>query len=339
MNEMIFIDVSGFFASGSSAVVDFLKEMDGFYECSAEVRLIKDPYGISHLETELVDHWDLINSTAAVSDYLDFCKKCARNGKGLFAPAGLGYSKTISKDFMEITERYIAALSDYTYKQDFYYHKFKKSYFKYVIDRWRWAVEYLSKGKLKTANRNLKPCYFAKPSREKFELETRKYLEELFKDHVKESNCHIILDQAVSPNNTQVIHKYFDKAKMIIIDRDPRDMYADDLRWGVNYDHDYRTREAGKRYALRQRALRSNMVLDDDVLYIRFEDLVLQYETTTNKILEFLGLPASAHINKKKYFNPSVSSKNIGIWHNYENECKDAFDAISEGCPELLFRQ
>ena len=255
MNGMKFVDVSGFFASGSSAVVDLLKELDGFYECNAEVRLIKDPYGISHLETELVDHWELINSTAALSDYLDFCKKCARNGKGLFAPAGLGYSKTISKDFISITEGYISALSEYTYRQDFYYHKFKKPYLKYVVDRWRWAVEYLSKGRIKTANRNLEPCYFAKPSREKFEAETRKYLAELFKDHIKGSNCHIILDQAISPNNTQAIHKYFDEAKMIIIDRDPRDMYADDLRWGVNYDRDYNTKEAGERYALRQKAL------------------------------------------------------------------------------------
>ena len=74
MSNMMFINVSGFFTSGSSAVVDLLKEFDDTYECKAEVRIIKDPYGISQLEHSLVDSWELINSSAAIMDFLKLCK-------------------------------------------------------------------------------------------------------------------------------------------------------------------------------------------------------------------------------------------------------------------------
>ena len=50
------------------------------------------------------------------------------------------------------------------------------------------------------------------------------------------------------------------------------------------------------------------LILVEDVF--RFEDLVLQYDLSTSKQLDFLGFPSSVHVNKKKYFNPVVSSKN-----------------------------
>lgn len=335
-NNTTFVGVSGFFASGSSAVVDLLKEYQGFYECDAEIRIIKDPYGISQMEDTLLNHWDLINSTAAIEDFLSLCHKCSRNGTGPFSPAGLGYKKTIASDFMEITKKYVDELTDFNYRADYYYSKFKKPYLRYVTDRWRWAIEYLTKGRLKTANRNISPRYFACPTQEQFSEATKKYFEALFRNYIENEGIqHIILDQAISPNNTQVIHRYFRSAKLIIIDRDPRDMYADDIQWGVVYDKDYTTKEAGVRYGKRQMALRSKMIIDADVLYIHFEDLVLDYEKVVSQIEEFLHLTPEMHIMKRKYFNPDRSIKNIGIWKKHNDKCKDAFEAIESIVPHL----
>ncbi len=338
MKDITFVDVSGFFTSGSSAMVDLLKEFRGFYESDAEIRFIKDPYGIVQMENALVNQWEFINSSAAISDFLDLCKKGCRNGKGLFAPAGFNLKKTISKDFMKITEEYINELTDYTYKFDFYHYKFKKPYLRYVIDRYRWAIEYLTKGKLKTANRNIATCYFAHPTQEVFNDATKRYFNRLFEEQVNDKdNAFIILDQAVSPNNTQVIHRYFSKAKMIIIDRDPRDMYVDDILWGENLDKNYQTKEAAQRYILRAKALRDNIVLDDDILYVRFEDLIINYDETRIKILHFLGLEESDHINKKACLKPEVSIKNIGIWRKFYDECHEAIDTLQEALPELCY--
>ena len=338
MKDITFVDVSGFFTSGSSAMVDLLKEFDHFYECGAEIRFIKDPYGICQMEDVLINNWEFINSSAAISDFLEICRKGARNGKGLFAPAGFGLSKSISPDFMKITEQYVSEITEYTYKMDSYHYKFKKPYLKYLIDRYRWAIEYLSKGKLKTSNTNIATCYFSHPTQEQFNAATKRYFSRLFDSHgASDGPSYIILDQAISPNNTQVIHRYFDKAKMIIIDRDPRDMYVDDIRWGENLDRNYQTKEAASKYVKRAKALRENIVLDKDILYVRFEDLVINYEETVSSVMSFLGIPKEFHVLKKSIFKPEVSIKNIGIWRKYYHDCKPAIDMIAESLPDLLY--
>lgn len=338
MSDITFVDVSGFFTSGSSAMVDLLKEFRGFYESDAEIRFIKDPYGIVQMEDALVNHWEFINSSAAISDFLDLCRKGCRNGKGLFSPAGFNLKKTISKDFMSITNDYISDLTDYTYKMDFYHYKFKKPYLKYIIDRYRWAIEYLSKGKFKTANRNIAQCYFAHPSQDQFNQATKRYFNRLFENKVSGiENPFIILDQAISPNNTQVIHRYFSKAKMIIIDRDPRDMYVDDIQWGDNLDKNYQTKAAAERYVKRAKALRNEIHLDNDILYVRFEDLVVNYDETCLKVLSFLGLEEKDHVLKKKFLKPEVSIKNVGIWRRFYKECHEAIDTIYAALPDLCY--
>ena len=112
MKKCCFVNVSGFFFSGSSAMVDLLKEFEDFYESNAEIRFIKDPYGVAQLEDALINRWELINSSAAISDFLTMCEKGCRNGKGLFSPAGFNLKKTISNDFMQITHDYIDELTD-----------------------------------------------------------------------------------------------------------------------------------------------------------------------------------------------------------------------------------
>ena len=92
MQDTTFVIVSGFCSSGSSAVIDLLKEFKGFYEPNAEIRFLRDPYGISDLEKALVNQWDLINSTAAISDFLDIMRKSAR-------PKGVSYGFWAQKDY------------------------------------------------------------------------------------------------------------------------------------------------------------------------------------------------------------------------------------------------
>ena len=337
MKDMTFVIVSGYIGSGSSAIVDYIKEFENTYECEAEIRTIRDPYGICQMEQALVDHWELINSSAAITDFLNLCNICSRKGGGKFplARAGLRYSETVSKDFMKITQRYIDKLVDYEYCQDYYYGKFKKPYLKYAIDRCRFGAEVYSNGKIRLANRNIK-CYFSKPTAEQFCAATQEYFQELYEPRVDDGGF-IILDQAVSPNNTQVIHKYFKKAKMIVVDRDPRDMYIDEILHREMLDDDLSSCEAGIRYAVRQKALRSNAVDDADVLYVNFEDMIMNYEETGKRIMDFLGFTEKDHSSPKKHLKPEVSSKNVRMWQRHYAEYKDALDTLREELPELCY--
>lgn len=340
MGSLDFIAVSGFFSSGSSAVVDLIKEYSNTFECTAEIRIIKDPYGLTQLEHSIVDNWELLNSAASINDYLWLCKICSRNNANPFSPVGLSYSKKISKDFMDFTYDFIDSISQYKYKSDFFYQKFKKNYFSYVLDRWRMGVEFYSKGTLRIANRKMKDSYFAHPTKEQFEDAAKDYLERVFGSSVGDSaNRHIILDQAVSTNDSDAIHRYFRKCKMIIVDRDPRDMYIEDSEiWRENLDSDVTSKDAGTKYVLRHQALRENIPVDDpDVLSIRFESLVLDYENTKRIIEEFLGFQSSDHLNPYSFLKPQSSSKNVGIWKKYYNKYRDALDEIYAKLPSYCF--
>ena len=67
---MNYIIVAGYGWSGSSALVDLFKEFENVIVPDVEFRLIKDPYGLSQLETVLTEKWDFINSDAAINDYM-----------------------------------------------------------------------------------------------------------------------------------------------------------------------------------------------------------------------------------------------------------------------------
>lgn len=333
-----FINVAGFFGSGSSAVVDLLKEFEGFYECNAEIRFIKDPRGICDLENSVVNNWELINSAAAIADFRKMIEKGSRHGGHIFSRAGLGYKRKINNKILEVTDNYLNKITQYKYIGDFYHFKFQKKYLKYLIDRYRTAIEYYTKGYLKTGNRNLKPLYFSHPTKEEFYKATKDYFEDLFEPKIADNSYqYIVLDQAVSPNNPDVIEKYFYDSKLIIVDRDPRDTFVNEYKSGCYLDNDFNTYEGGHNYAIRQRALRSGIKESPNILVVKFEDLILNYTKTKAQIADFIGIPLQKHINPMKYLKPEVSARNIGLWKKYYKECGNAIDAISQELPDLCY--
>jgi len=57
----------------------------------------------------------------------------------------------------------------------------------------------------------------------------------------------------------------------------------------------------------------------NNVLFLKFEDLVLNYKNSIDKISKFIG-HNFIHIDQNKYFIPKISIKNIGIWKQYKKQ-------------------
>ena len=330
----------GFSGSGSSAVGDLLREFDHTFECGKEIRFIKDPYGIYDLEQHLIDHWELINSLAAIHDFIRMSKIWGRYGDGPLCPPGLSYKKHINKNYYAISKKYIDRISLFEFKREFYTTKFKKNYFKYVIDRNRAYIERKTKGKIKLANRHITPNHFAVPTKEEFYAATRDYIDELFLPHVGEEGNEntILLDQPLSPNNIDCLYHYFRDAKMIIVDRDPRDIYVEKFEWGLHIDKESGTVKDGMHFAEFMKGLHRYMKLPSpNVLYIRFEDLVLHYNETKAKILEFVGFDEKDHLYPSKYFNPEISKQNVGRWKRYADKYADALNYLRDALPNQCY--
>ena len=62
MNEFDYIIVAGYGWSGSSAIVDILREFEDCMVPDVEFRMIKDPYGVHDLYDNLVEKWCLLNA-------------------------------------------------------------------------------------------------------------------------------------------------------------------------------------------------------------------------------------------------------------------------------------
>ena len=59
---------------------------------------------------------------------------------------------------------------------------------------------------------------------------------------------------------------------------------------------------------------------DNNVLITNFDDFCNNYETQAKKIIDFLGLDENEHTEKYKYFNPTISINNTGVWKKLENQ-------------------
>ena len=309
---MKFIGVSGFGWSGSGAVVDLLREFDGYGALGLEFRLIKDPHGISDLESSLVNNWDVLRSNKAIDDFKWFCNVLNMKGSR-FTRAGENLSKKLSVDFLLETDKYIDNLTDMKYKGNsltFSYHLSKTYLFLKKLNRWK-------------VNREM---YFSKPTKEKFLLHTRTYLETIFNLFMKKNNIKtLILDQTISVTDIESSMKYFQDMKLIVVDRDPRDIYVDLVKMKALVGADSDINKRAERFVLWYKLIRERLYVNENVLFLNFEDIILNYDVEIKKIQLFLGLE-NKHIRKKQYLNPEVSKKNIGQWKKFHNQ--DEIDYI-----------
>ena len=290
--------VSGFGWSGSGAVIDVLKELSCVKTFDVEYRGIKDPYGIQDLEKALTQNWDLLNSDFAMDNFLKLSKMHG-NENSKISKYYLSYKSKINRDFHKLTQDYAHSLVstkiNFTWWQKHIHSNWAKSIF----------AKFLAK------INHIPSSFLAAPGKEKFLLETTRYLERLFNLNDEELK---VLDQAISPNNLDSL-KYFKKPKMIIVDRNPYDVLTD-LRLNNAFFSSKDSINAFSIFYKESRACLQN-IPDDNVYLINFEDLVNNYKETHLSILKFLDLDTEIYSPTFERFDPDISKKNVGIFKQY----------------------
>lgn len=132
-----------------------------------------------------------------------------------------------------------------------------------------------------------------------------------------------------------IVFLFFDEPKAIIVDRDPRDLYAfyhkvlvDECRF-LPIDN-------VKLFVEQYRRIRMNQkrIDDESKLFVNFEDLIYNYEETKDRIIAFCGL--KNHTYPKKYLNPAKSINNTQLYKMYPEMSEDV-KYIEENLKEYLF--
>lgn len=312
------ITVASYYGTGSSAVTDYISEFKDVKSLTDyEFRFAHDPDGLSELEYNLIENFNRHNSGHALKRYKDivdyygnhFCVK--------------RYEPYFNGNWKKLSYEYINSLVDFSYKGrwqfDFYdkgrwyefWHKFPER----IMHKTFWR-----KKPDKHVGMNRGVLYASHPTEKEFLEKTRDYTDKLIKSANPENLPYVILDQLVPSTNIERHARYFNNLKVFLVDRDPRDIYLlNKFEWKCGMvPTDVETFIKWFKYTRSPR--KTEDFNPDRVMFVKFEDLVYNYEETTSKIAEFIGLSKENHINPKKLFNPSVSIKNTKTWEKYQTE-------------------
>lgn len=322
-----------FHGSGSGAVDDYLREFNNiaFAPSEIECRFLQDPNGISDLEYNLVENPHRLNSSHAIKMYY----KYATEMSGVLSKT---YLRIFGDDWMKYTDEYVESLISNKYKG--YWHG----------DVMMFCNAHKLLFSVRRTVNKLLPCRYRKPiyynyypnidfyhsylSEEEFLLKTKMYVEKLCESINTSNKEYVLLDQFVATSNIKRYMRYADDLKAIIVDRDPRDLF---IAQTLLKDHVLPKDPHVFASVYRdQRKMVGKLPEDASVMYLRFEDLIYNYDTTIQKINDFLGLKECNHIASKQHFNPAISQKNTRLWISHPEFDKEA--KIIEGLlPEYLY--
>lgn len=328
-NRINYIFLSGLNLTGKTILTDFFREFKGVYVPShtSEFDLIRIQGGLLDLSNAIHEDWSPIRSDAAIRRFQRVIARVGTvaslsNPSSLFYANGMSYDSTFNHKFLEISEKYINSLIEYRYSHEWPYLSIDKLP---ILQFWQRLRRVIFKKKIFPVE-----IFGTDPT--KFLDKTKFYLDELFQTIVADEDHFAVIHNAIEPFNPTRGLDLFSNGRLIVVQRDPRDVYASSFPINNGYKPTFEEGRLLKlkmgltsaydieKFILRQRIqYESIQTRNDDhrVLRLKFEDIILKYEESIKQIIQFLNLDKSQHIYKRQFFNPNLSKKNIGLWKSH----------------------
>jgi len=329
------VTCTGYGGTGSSAITDLLKEFDnGLSLGSAEFWFLQGYDGVSDLEYYLVDgnHRSKVNlAIKRFQKYVDNHNKF--------------YSTFFGDKYKEYSDDYIETLIDVKFKKSISYYeinnKLKRSFFFRVSPFVQRVVVRILRGRVKEFSPYIPmdDKTYSTPDRRRFYEATKNYTKNLF-DTIGSNHSFIAIDQLVPAMNAKRYLNYVHNLKIIVVDRDPRDLFLlNELYWkGAAYVCDT---ESVDEYISWYRSIRAHRKFEsknENILHIMLEDLIFNTNETLGGIYTFLGVDKSNHTKKGHFFKPSVSERHTRLWEKFPEYRRLDVDKIQKELHEYCFQ-
>lgn len=328
------ITCTGYGGTGSSAATNIIEEFEQVksLESGFECTVLHEPDGIRDLENALHEGHRLkvdmaVKRFLRLADILNKQRSYKKYFNGMFLKHSMDYINSLCTARWNGNWHRGSDTVRYS-KEDLLYYNLAKqvflneySYSKYSLyepDTWHPTYQI----------RNT--SYYAIFD-DTFYVKTQAYLSRLLAEvsiHTDAQN--IVIDQFFSAYNIASYLNYVPATKIIIVDRDPRDMYVlNKSSWGEPYIptdsiDTFIQWYKGIRFSQKKEAVLANVCL------IHFEDLIFRYEDSLQKIQQFLHFTNEAHTHKQQYFNPAKSIANTCKFKNYPQWAEDIAKIESE---------
>lgn len=328
------ISTCGFGETGSSAVTDFLKECSDVQVCdNFEFTIATAVDGLEDLAYFVMEKCS--RQSSSIYAIQRFERLIQKRKKGWHVQTGIPLHEieTATQDFLNsITQVEYVGFSPRINRNE-------SEIIKHIGDsiiRKKIVRKLERKGIIKE-NINFYPLDNVRMSirPENFYEEAQRYVVRILKGMGMEPNGIIALDQAFSGPNPKKSFPFFPNPYAIVVDRDPRDVYIFAKKKSLSIDR-FMPTDTVEKYIDYYRLLRQNQPYkqpNDRILNICFEDLVYEYDKTTKKILEFLGINNE---NPRTIFIPEMSVRNTNLAAKYP-EFDNDIRIIEEELSDYLF--
>lgn len=332
------IAVTGYSGTGSSAVIDYLKEFQNYdiaLSDNYEHVLLYYPDTIFDLNQKLLYNNDPLRSDEAIKEFRKAMDFLYKKDFGWFG----SYKELIGEDFEKLVNNYLENITEGKINA-FWYYNYKNVKFSFIKCILQFCAKIILKrpifkwGRKYVISKNEMEYSFI--NKHDFEKYTKEFIEGYFDLCEKYTEKAYIYDHLIWPSQANALVKLTDTAKMIILHRDPRDLFfinkyywcSPKVKTPGTYPLDVDV------FCDYFKGLKRDGAIDsEDILNINFEDLVYTYEETTAKINEFLDITENDKKNKLKYFDPKKSIMNTQVYTGkpeWESELKVIEEKLSD---------
>lgn len=320
---MLTVSVGGYYTSGGTALKDALKGLEQATVFPGEFRLIKERYGLLDLQEAIISTGNPENTDLAIKDFIWLCNNFAQLHTR-WRKSGLNYDSYTDGLFSKAVDSFVSNIVSYEYPMYWYFFEFRKTWIKQIYNR------ILFKLAIKPADAK---AFMSTVDIDRFNLHAKQLIED-FIDHRKVSQISVLHNAVPILRYDQVVKSrcFFSNLKIIIVDRDPRDIFLD-LYEGRYLKGDKDPVEKARsfvefyRYARVDKEKISKLSF---VKIIRFEDLCLNYNETLESVTQFLGIQGKVNSESIPYFKPLESSSNIGLWKSCSSKEKISITYIEQ---------
>lgn len=318
------IVVTGYFGSGSSAVLDLLSE----YQCNGtglkddkggyEHNTFYYPGGLFDLEDKLLKNNDIHRSDEALCTFRREMMRLNNNNFGWYG----SFENLFGDVFKNSVQQFINDLHPFNIKTR-YYGQCEKVIFNPFKIPLQFAAKiifgrYIYKWGRQFVYNSIKPnMTVVFPSEEEFFSAARKFVKSYLDMYKEPGKKNTIYDRLLLCHNLYRLPVYFDDDfRVIRLQRDIRDVYIfnkylwREINAGTMYPFDL---DAFIDYWRRINACEKK-IEDRRILTVNFEDLVYYYDETVAKIEKHCGLNPKEHDKVKSYFDPLKSIKNTQVF-------------------------
>lgn len=179
------------------------------------------------------------------------------------------------------------------------------------------------------------PCHEIRYSVEpdNFYTAARNYTTKILKAMGADLTKHVCLDQPFAGNAPENSIKFFENARAIVLDRDPRDLYLA-AKYTKDPNFKFIPKDNVNDFITHYKNIRKGIKDNNLVLRLRFEDLIYNYDESIDKIERHLDL--GEHVRKKEVFNPDRSINNTQLIRLHPSDQED-IKIIENKLADFLF--